>query len=248
MPETSIIIRTKNEEKWIGEVLTRLGNQTYKNFETIIVDSGSTDKTLEIIKGFDVRLVQIKPEEFSYPHALNVGCKNATASKYFVFISGHSLPLSNTWLQDGINDFADDLVMGVYGFLNALPKSSVWDKIIMDGSNFLRRVSKGKSFKMEVSMSGMGIMGFTNVIIQKKLWDERKFNEEYGAGGEDGEWVDFWIKKGYRAIKDDKFTVYHSHNLSLRGWIKQRDYWRTLGAPRSFSNKELEFRDSNTFK
>lgn len=248
MPETSIIIRTKNEEKWIGEVLKRLGNQTYKNFETIIVDSGSTDKTLEIVKNFDVKLIQIKPEEFSYPYALNVGCKNSTATKYFVFVSGHSLPVSNFWLQDGINDITDNLVMGVYGFLNALPESSIWDKIIMDGSNFLRRVLKGKDLKIELSVSGMGIMGFTNAIIQKKLWDEKKFNENYGAGGEDGEWVDYWIKKGYRAIKDDKFTVYHSHNLSLMGWFRQWGHWKTLGAPKSFNSKELDFRNSNTFK
>lgn len=52
MFEISIIIRTKNEEKWIGENLKRLANQTYKNFEIIIVDSGSTDETLNIINNF----------------------------------------------------------------------------------------------------------------------------------------------------------------------------------------------------
>ena len=67
MPKTSIILRTKNEEKWVGECLKRLSEQTYRDFEIIAVDSGSTDRTLEIVKNFDVKLFQIRPEEFSYP-------------------------------------------------------------------------------------------------------------------------------------------------------------------------------------
>jgi len=50
MPETAIIIRTKNEEKWVGECLRRLRRQTYRNFEIVAVDSGSMDRTLEIVK------------------------------------------------------------------------------------------------------------------------------------------------------------------------------------------------------
>ena len=100
-PETSIIIRTKNEEKWLGECLKKLREQTYSDFEIIVVDSGSTDWTLEIAKKSDARIVQIKPEEFSYPFALNVGCRHATATEYFVILSGHSLPISRTWLEDG---------------------------------------------------------------------------------------------------------------------------------------------------
>ena len=45
--KVSIIIRTKNEERWIGRCLESIFKQNYKNFEVIIVDNGSTDKTLE---------------------------------------------------------------------------------------------------------------------------------------------------------------------------------------------------------
>src|SRR6266567_4644775 len=126
--ETSIIIRTKNEEKWIGAVLEMLQKQTHKDFETIVVDSGSTDKTFEIVKSFPVNLIQIPQAEFSYPHALNVGCRASGATKYFVFLSAHSLPTSESFLEDGVGNFTDDNVMGVYGPMRALPDASMAEK------------------------------------------------------------------------------------------------------------------------
>jgi glycosyltransferase involved in cell wall biosynthesis len=73
MIETSIIIRTRNEEKWLGRVLEALFGQTYKNFEVILVDSESSDRTLEIAKKFPVKIFNILQKDFSYPHALNYG-------------------------------------------------------------------------------------------------------------------------------------------------------------------------------
>lgn len=49
-PLTSWIIRVKNEEKWIGMVLEELMLQSRLDFEILIIDSDSTDKTIEIVK------------------------------------------------------------------------------------------------------------------------------------------------------------------------------------------------------
>ena len=50
IPTVTIVIRTRNEERWLGETLRRIENQTYSDFEIVIVDSGSTDQTLFIAK------------------------------------------------------------------------------------------------------------------------------------------------------------------------------------------------------
>ena len=49
-PKVSIIIRTKNEERWISHCIKRIHTQTYKNYEIIVVDDNSSDNTLKIIK------------------------------------------------------------------------------------------------------------------------------------------------------------------------------------------------------
>lgn len=238
--ETSIIIRTKNEEKWVGEVLKRLNEQTYQDFEIIIIDSGSTDQTLEIVKNFNVRLFEIKPEEFSYPYALNFGCRQACAEKYFVFLSAHSLPISKTWLEDGISSFSlRENVMGVYGNVRALPDATIWEKIYFNGfwDNVFNFFQRRTIFKK----SGMGILGFTNAIIKKDLWEKHNMDENYGGGGEDGEWANYWIKKGFVAVRDRRFSVYHSHGLGFIGLIKQYKHWKECSKPSTF--QKLDYRN-----
>lgn len=234
MIETSIIIRTKNEEKWIGIVLEKLFRQSYQNFEIIIVDSGSKDSTLENAKKFPVKIFQISPDKFSYPYALNYGILQTSANKYIVIMSAHSLPISDNWLQDGLKDFENfKQVAGVYGFLKPLPNASFADKLIMNGLNFIRRLLSRQQ-RYIIRQPGMGVLGFTNAIIRKDLWNNRRLNEEYGAGGEDGEWASYWLQKGYIVVKDWKFSVYHSHNLGFLGWYKQFYYWKSLTNPKPF--------------
>lgn len=244
--ETSIIIRTRNEEKWLGKVLETLFKQTYKNFEVIIVDSESTDRTLEIAQKFPIKIYEIPHKDFSYPHALNYGIERSNTARYIVIISGHSVPISETWLEDGLRNFSRyENILGVYGFLRPLPCASFWDRIFISGSHLLRGFRYGSwKKKYFVNKAGMGVMGFTNAIILKKLWNKRHFNEAYGLGGEDGEWVSYWFKQGYRAVRDEKFTVMHSHSLGLMGWYKQFKYWSSSKNPQPF--RPLPYRKDAT--
>ncbi|MFH0856635.1 MAG: glycosyltransferase family A protein, partial [bacterium] len=109
MPLVSIIIRTKNEAKHLGDLLEMLKKQTYTDLEIILVDSGSTDGTLEIAKKYGVRIIKIRPEDFTFPYASNIGAENAQG-KYLVYISGHCLPLSEKWIEDGVRIMENDFV------------------------------------------------------------------------------------------------------------------------------------------
>ena len=114
MPETSIVIRTFNEEKHIGNLLSAIASQTYKNYEIVIVDSGSTDDTLSIAEKFPVRIIKIESRDFTFGYSLNVGCE-ASRGKYLVFVSAHILPVSREWLSNLVNAFKNEKVAMVYG-------------------------------------------------------------------------------------------------------------------------------------
>src|SRR3989344_510482 len=237
--ESSIIIRTKNEEKWIGELLDRLAMQSYKNFEIVIVDSGSTDRTLKIVNEFrnaqadiSLHIFHIKPEEFSYPFALNVGCCNARATTYFVIMSAHSVPVSETWIADGLSNFTQEKILGVYGPIQALPDGTLWEKIFFN--KFIVMIARWRGKKEAVNRVGMGVLGFTNAIVRRDLWERYRFDERWAGGGEDTAWAAYWFARGYGAIKDARFAVSHSHGLGIRGLIAQWKHWKNSSAPQPF--------------
>ena len=58
--EVSVIIRTKNEERWIEQCLKKIFSQSYNNFEVIIIDNNSKDRTIKKAKKFPVKVIKIK--------------------------------------------------------------------------------------------------------------------------------------------------------------------------------------------
>ena len=100
-PLVSIIIRIRNEEKWITSCLKAVFDQDYKNFEVIIVDNSSTDLSLEKAKKFKVKIINI--EKFTPGKAINDGIKNSSG-KIIVCLSGHCVPTSKSWLSNLIKD------------------------------------------------------------------------------------------------------------------------------------------------
>ena len=72
MNKVSIIIRTKNEENWIEACLQAILNQNYLSFEIIIVDNGSIDRTIDVVKKFGIKKITTL-ESFTPGAALQKG-------------------------------------------------------------------------------------------------------------------------------------------------------------------------------
>lgn len=108
MQKVSIILPTFNGEKYIEEAINSILNQTYQNWELIIVDDGSTDKTAEIIKKYnekDSRIYTITNERnIKLPESLNKGFKAATGEYY-------------TWTSDD-NMYKPEAIKTMVEYLN----------------------------------------------------------------------------------------------------------------------------------
>ncbi len=80
-PLVSVVMSVYNGEKYLREAMDSILNQTYKNLEFIIIDDGSTDDTLKIIKTYkDPRIILITRENKGLVASLNEGIKKAKGS------------------------------------------------------------------------------------------------------------------------------------------------------------------------
>ncbi len=83
MTKFSIVIPVYNVEKYIGKCLDSVFKQDYKNYEVIVVNDGSTDKSMDIVKKYDVKIVNSKHKGVS--SSRNLGVKEATG-EYLLFL------------------------------------------------------------------------------------------------------------------------------------------------------------------
>lgn len=195
----SIIIRCYNEEEHIGRLLSGITQQTVKDVEIILVDSGSTDATLSIASRYPVRVVYISPEEFSFGRALNIGCK-AASGEYLVFISAHCWPMYKDWLEQLTEPFNDPTVALVYGKQRGNEKSQFSEHQIF------------ASWFPEQSCSNQEspFCNNANCAIRKNLWKEMPYDEEL-TGLEDLHWAKKAMGKGYRIVYSSKAEIVHVH-------------------------------------
>ena len=88
--KVSIVVPVFNGEKYIRKALASILGQTYKNIECIVVDDGSTDRTVEICEEFSDRLLILRKENGGQSSALNFGWSKASGD-YLSYLSADDL-------------------------------------------------------------------------------------------------------------------------------------------------------------
>ncbi|MDD3532340.1 MAG: glycosyltransferase family A protein [Candidatus Shapirobacteria bacterium] len=237
MPQVSIIIRTKNEARYLGQVLAMLKRQTFQDFEIIIVDDNSTDKTCAIARKYGGKIVNLPKGKFTYPYAGNLGASHSSG-QYLVFLSGHSIPINKYWLAKGLANFQDKKVAGVFAKPLPFPDATWAEKLFSLPNRIFKR---GRVVFGAGKKPRGGVLGFTNAIIRRDLWEEYPLNEDFAGGGEDVDWAWRWLDKGYRIVREPGFVVYHSHNLGLIDLIKQYIGWKKMAKPSKFTPQKRNF-------
>lgn len=199
--KTSIIVRAYNEDQHIDRLLAGIRQQkTSFQYETILVDSGSTDKTLQIAAAYDIKTVHIKPDEFSFGYSLNKGIA-ASEGEFCVMISAHCYPDNNTWLENLIAPFTDKSVALIYG---------------KQRGNEITRYTEEQILKKWFPDSEGGIQKTSfcnnaNAAIRKRVWEKYHYNEIL-TGLEDLEWAKNAQRGGYNIYYEPSATVIHVHD------------------------------------
>jgi rhamnosyltransferase len=206
-PTASVVIRARNEVRFIGETLAALYDpMAMPPHRVVVVDSGSTDGTLDVVRRFPATLVRIPPEEFTYGYALNVGVAHAD-SDLVATLSAHSLPANADWLRNIVQPFArNPRVAGVYGRQLPRANATVLELLGMRLTGLLS--DKPRLLERQPLFSN------ANGAFRRSLWLDLPFDEEVG-GAEDIAWVRTVQQRGYLIAYEPTAAVYHSHGEPL---------------------------------
>src|SRR5512140_11031 len=96
--QCSIVIRAYNESEHLGRLLEGVAYQTCKDVEVILVDSGSTDATVQIAEAHGATVVHIPPQDFMFGRSLNLGISVASSER-IVIASAHVFPVYPDWIE-----------------------------------------------------------------------------------------------------------------------------------------------------
>jgi rhamnosyltransferase len=202
-PRVSAVIRTRNEGAYLGSVLQALLDQDYADgVEIIIVDSGSTDDTLSVARQFGVRLIEIRPEEFTFGRALNIGSE-AARGEFLVNLSGHAIPVEREYLEHLTAPFEDPIVWATFGRDVPLPGCCP------------SQARDVETWFPDAWIDRSRFFSNANACLRRRAWETFAFDEEV-TGAEDAKWAQQVLATGSRIVYVPTATAYHSHTCSPR--------------------------------
>ena len=222
----SVIIRTKNEERWIGHTIQSVLDQIYKP-EIIVVDDYSTDNTINVIKSFRENVSLKKKnssknnytaikifniDDYSPGRALNYGVKKASR-EFILIISAHCV-----LNKISLNNHIKDLKKNVCVFGNQIPlwngrrinKRYIW-------SHFINKRVKNMYSKLEKRY----FLHNALAIYKKSFLKKNKFDENL-VGKEDRYWANQVISRRKNILYDPSLEA--NHHYTPHG-----NTWRGLG-------------------
>ena len=201
----SIVIRAFNEEIYIGRLLEGIRRQTINDVEIILVDSGSTDKTVSIAESFGARVVRIPSDEFTFGRSLNFGIRAATR-EFVVIASAHVYPVYPDWIESLLRPFEDEKVALTYGKQRGpgyakYSEQQIYHQWYPDVS----RLDQPTAF-----------CNNANAAIRRSLWKQNPYDEKL-TGLEDLAWAKWVKEQGYRLAYVAEAEIVHIHNETPHG-------------------------------
>jgi glycosyltransferase involved in cell wall biosynthesis len=203
----SIIIPTRNSDRFLENTLKSIKKQTYKYIETIIVDGKSTDKTLEIAKKYNITVLIYVPKvpkgTFDAPHKRNYGVRKSKGT--YVYYVDADMELEPNVIKEAVSltDAGGDAII--------IPEDSFGEGIWAQAKNLERRCYWGDD-TIEAPR-----------FFVKKVWQELGgLDESLGGGGDDWDLHQKVKDKGYQVARTKSMVMHNEGKLSLKALCRKR--------------------------
>lgn len=228
--KVSIIIPVYNSEKTIEGCLASVINQSYKNYEVIVIDNNSTDNTKKIIKDFERRYEKINyffEEKKGRGNARNAGIQKAKEEIIAMMDSDCIAP--KDWLEKIIEPIIKENESVVMGFEEDAI-NNYWTRNIQEANwEFIRKKLDGNYIKN---------LDTKNFAIKSNLIKRMMFDSELGNMEDFELYLRLKNIAKIRFLKEIKLKHYHKN--SFTSWAKlqfKRGYW-TAKIFKKYKNKK----------
>lgn len=209
-PLVSIIMRSFNEGWALRDTLAALRIQDHKNWELIVIDSGSTDGSVDLIRRANPRhFIQIKPEEYNPSRVMNRGMELAS-SEFGIFLNADATPQNSNWLSPLVSALQDPQTAAVFD--RQIPRPDCRAVYAHDYERCFGPNRESAGWEHFFSMVSSG--------IRKDIWSRRGFLEKMQYS-EDDEYTRWCRAQGYRIAYCPESIVMHSHNYSSKEAYKR---------------------------
>jgi glycosyltransferase involved in cell wall biosynthesis len=239
-PKVTVFIPTYNGEKYLGDILEALTRQQVDfGFETLIIDSGSTDATLKIIadrqqRGQQIRLHTIPNSEYGHGKTRNLAAQMAHGA-IVVYLSHDAVPAHDRWLHEMVRPFeVNDKIAGVMGKQIPRPhcipllKYEIQSVFRNFGPDFGTAVFYKDDFVKDQGTydaicfySDVNSAGRKEYLTSKLPYQDVRYAEDQLMGRD-------IIDNGYYKVYAARGSVIHSNDLSLSEY-SSRLFDETLG-------------------
>lgn len=202
-PFVSIIMRSFNEGWALRDTLPAIRAQEYRNWELIVIDSGSTDGSVEMIRQANpAHFIQIKPHEYNPARVMNHGMELAR-SDFGLFINADATPQGSNWLRPLVTALQDPQAAAVFG--KQIPRPDCQAVFAHDYERCFGAHRESTRWDHFFSMVSSG--------LRKDVWAKRGFLEKMQYS-EDDEYTRWCVAQGYKVVYVPESVVMHSHNYT----------------------------------
>ncbi len=208
----SVLILTKNESRNISRCLDAVFSQeTPGRPEVILIDSGSSDPTVEIAGRYPVQLYRIAAESFHHARTRNLAAEMAQG-EYLVYLAADALPCAPGWLGALLRNFEDSTVGAVYGRHVPRQDASLERRGVLSAMYSDARLVKSAACKVDL---GYRYYHFStvNCAIRKQVWQQTRFPQDLNVC-EDVAIAARILDAGWKIVYEPEAAVYHTHDFS----------------------------------
>ena len=220
-PRVSLFVPTWNAGSEFREIFRRMKTQDLdRPYEIIVIDSGSSDGTVEFLQGEGIRLIQIPNHEFNHGLTRNRGIEEAKG-EIVVLATQDAWPHDEHWMQRLVDCYDDPDVAGAYS--RQLPRPDANPFIKDRLSNWaaakeeprVQCIDSPEGFEALAPLEKLGQVAFDNVSSSVRRSVAMEIPFRHRQFGEDLDWGHRAVLAGHKVVFEPRSKVIHSHNNSI---------------------------------